>query len=344
MTAATPVETGSALLQVRNLRKFFPITEGFLRKTVGHVRAVDDVNFDVRDGETLGLVGESGCGKTTTSRCILRAMEPTSGEILFRRKSGDVVDLATMTREQLRPLRAEIQMIFQDPFGSLNPRMTLFDNVGEPLLVNGMKNRTERMDRVAELLQLVGLRAEFMHRFPHAFSGGQRQRIGIARALSTNPRLIVADEPVSALDVSVQAQVLNLLLELQKRLGLTFLFVAHDLSVVRHICDRVAVMYVGQLVELAPTKTLFSEPQHPYTAALMRAVPIPDPRLPIGEVALKGEVPSPSNPPSGCYFHPRCAYAQDRCKQEAPALREPKPGHFVRCHFAGTLDLAKLPA
>ena len=324
MTAATPVETGSALLQVRNLRKFFPITEGFLRKTVGHVRAVDDVNFDVRDGETLGLVGESGCGKTTTSRCILRAMEPTSGEILFRRKSGDVVDLATMTREHLR--------------------MTLFDNVGEPLLVNGMKNRTERMDRVAELLQLVGLRAEFMHRFPHAFSGGQRQRIGIARALSTNPRLIVADEPVSALDVSVQAQVLNLLLELQKRLGLTFLFVAHDLSVVRHICDRVAVMYVGQLVELAPTKTLFSEPQHPYTAALMRAVPIPDPRLPIGEVALKGEVPSPSNPPSGCYFHPRCAYAQDRCKQEAPALREPKPGHFVRCHFAGTLDLAKLPA
>ena len=339
MTAGAPTDAAKPLLQVRGLRKFFPITEGFLRRTVGQVRAVDDVNFDVHEGETLGLVGESGCGKTTTSRCILRAVEPTSGQILFRRKNEEIVDLASLTREELRPLRSEIQMIFQDPFGSLNPRMTLFDNVGEPLLVNGMKNRNERMDRVAELLKLVGLRAEFMHRFPHAFSGGQRQRIGIARALSTNPRLVVADEPVSALDVSVQAQVLNLLLELQSRLGLTFLFVAHDLSVVRHICDRVAVMYVGQFVELAPTKTLFSRPLHPYTAALMRAVPIPDPRLAIGEVTLKGEVPSPANPPTGCYFHPRCSHAQDRCKQEAPALREPVPGHFVRCHFAEQLDL-----
>jgi peptide/nickel transport system ATP-binding protein len=207
------------------------------------------------------------------------------------------------------------------------------------LLVNGMTNREERTDRVADLLKLVGLRPEFMHRFPHAFSGGQRQRIGIARALSTNPRLVVADEPVSALDVSVQAQVLNLLLELQSRLGLTFLFVAHDLSVVRHISDRVAVMYVGQLVELAPTKTLFSRPRHPYTSALMRAVPVPDPRIPVGEVTLKGEVPSPANPPSGCYFHPRCRFATDRCKVEAPALREPSPGHFVRCHFADELDL-----
>jgi peptide/nickel transport system ATP-binding protein len=255
----------------------------------------------------------------------------------------EIVDLASMSREQLRPLRAEIQLIFQDPFGSLNPRMTLFDNVGEPLLVNGMSNRNERMERVAELLRLVGLRAEFMHRFPHAFSGGQRQRIGIARALSTNPRLVVADEPVSALDVSVQAQVLNLLLELQERLRLTFLFVAHDLSVVRHISDRVAVMYVGQLVELAPTTTLFRRPRHPYTAALMRAVPVPDPRIRGREVTLKGEVPSPANPPSGCYFHPRCGYAEQRCRQEAPALRQSASGHFVRCHFADQLNLTTEP-
>ncbi len=339
MTASHSADTQQPLLQIRDLRKFFPITAGVFNKTVGHVRAVDDVSFDVFEGETLGLVGESGCGKTTTSRCILRAVDPTSGQILFRRKNDEIVDLAKLTREELQPLRAEIQMIFQDPFGSLNPRMTLFDNVGEPLLVNGMTNRAERTDRVADLLKLVGLRPEFMHRFPHAFSGGQRQRIGIARALSTNPRLVVADEPVSALDVSVQAQVLNLLLELQSRLGLTFLFVAHDLSVVRHISDRVAVMYVGQLVELAPTKTLFSRPRHPYTSALMRAVPVPDPRIPVGEVTLKGEVPSPANPPSGCYFHPRCRFATDRCKVEAPALREPSPGHFVRCHFADELDL-----
>ena len=339
MTASHSADTQQPLLQIRDLRKFFPITAGVFNRTVGHVRAVDDVSFDVFEGETLGLVGESGCGKTTTSRCILRAIDPTSGQILFRRKNDEIVDLAKLTREDLQPLRAEIQMIFQDPFGSLNPRMTLFDNVGEPLLVNGMTNREERTDRVADLLKLVGLRPEFMHRFPHAFSGGQRQRIGIARALSTNPRLVVADEPVSALDVSVQAQVLNLLLELQSRLGLTFLFVAHDLSVVRHISDRVAVMYVGQLVELAPTKTLFSRPRHPYTSALMRAVPVPDPRIPVGEVTLKGEVPSPANPPSGCYFHPRCRFATDRCKVEAPALREPSPGHFVRCHFADELDL-----
>ena len=340
-----PVARAAArpLLQVRNLRKFFPVTAGFFRRAVGQVRAVDDVDFDVYDGETLGLVGESGCGKTTTSRCIMRAIEPTSGRILFRRKNEEIVDLAPMTRSELRPLRAEIQMIFQDPFGSLNPRMTLLDNVGEPLLVNGMTNRAERTDRVAELLRLVGLRTEFMHRFPHAFSGGQRQRIGIARALSTNPRLIVADEPVSALDVSVQAQVLNLLLELRSRLGLTFLFVAHDLSVVRHISDRVAVMYVGQLVELAPARALFSNPRHPYTAALMRAVPVPDPRVPVAEASLKGEVPSPANPPGGCYFHPRCKFAEVRCQQEAPALREVAPGRFVRCHFAEKLDLSTSP-
>ena len=234
-------------------------------------------------------------------------------------------------------------MIFQDPFGSLNPRMTLFDNVGEPLLVNGMRSRRERMDRVAELLRLVGLRPEFMHRFPHAFSGGQRQRIGIARALATGPRLVVADEPVSALDVSVQAQVLNLLLELQSRLRLTFLFVAHDLSVVRHICDRVAVMYVGQLVELAPTDAVFSRPRHPYTAALMRAVPVPDPRVSGADAILKGEVPSPASPPSGCYFHPRCMFAEERCRTRGAALQEVTPGHFARCHFAAELELGVGP-
>jgi peptide/nickel transport system ATP-binding protein len=334
MTEATP-----PLLEVRGLRKYFPIAKGFLRRIAGHVRAVDDVSFTVNEGETLGLVGESGCGKTTVSRCILRAIDPTGGQVLYRTRDSRVVDLAPMSRQELAPFRKEIQMIFQDPFGSLNPRMTLLDNVGEPLLVNGVRNRKERTERVAELLRVVGLRPEFMHRFPHAFSGGQRQRIGIARALATNPRLVVADEPVSALDVSVQAQVLNLLLELQTSLRLTFLFVAHDLSVVRHIADRVAVMYVGQLVELAPTAVVFERPFHPYTAALMRAVPVPDPRVRNDDGILGGEVPSPAAPPAGCYFNPRCRFAEDRCRQEAPALREIVPGRFARCHFAGQLQL-----
>ena len=332
------------LLEVRNLRKFFPIRKGFARRVVGQVRAVDDVSFVIDEGETLGLVGESGCGKTTTARCILRAMAPSAGEILFRTREGRVVDLAPLAREEVRPLRPEIQMIFQDPYGSLNPRMTLFDNVGEPLLVNGLRDRRARTDRVAELLRLVGMRPEFMHRFPHAFSGGQRQRIGIARALATEPRLVVADEPVSALDVSVQAQVLNLLLELQERLHLTYLFVAHDLSVVKHISDRVAVMYVGQLVETATTVEIFSRPRHPYTAALMRAVPVPDPRVPSGDVALQGDVPSPANPPSGCYFHPRCPFAVEVCRTEPPALREVGPGHFARCHRAEELSLEGIGA
>jgi oligopeptide/dipeptide ABC transporter ATP-binding protein len=321
------------LLRVRNLRKFFPIVKGVFRRTVGHVRAVDDVGFDVHEGETLGLVGESGCGKTTTSRCILRAMAPTSGEMLYRRRDGSTVDLAPLSRRELRPLRAEIQMIFQDPFGSLNPRMTLFDNVGEPLLVNGMSNRGERMDRVAELLRLVGLRPEFMHRFPHAFSGGQRQRIGIARALSTNPRLVVADEPVSALDVSVQAQVLNLLIDLQEEYGLAFLFVSHDLAVMRHISHRIAVMYLGRIVELADKRTLFRQPLHPYTEALLSAAPIPDPARKRRRVVLQGDVPSPANPPPGCRFHTRCPYAVARCRSEDPPLREVAPGQHVACHL-----------
>ena len=326
------------VLDVRGLRKFFDIRRGFRRRVVGTVRAVDDVSFTLDEGETLGLVGESGCGKTTTARCILRAMAPSGGEILFRAADGRVVDLAPLSRKELRPLRPQIQMIFQDPFGSLNPRMTIFDNVGEPLLVNGMLRR-ERLDRVAALLELTGLRPESMHRFPHAFSGGQRQRIGIARALATEPRLVVADEPVSALDVSVRAQVLNLLLELRQRLGLTMLFVAHDLSVVKHICDRVAVMYVGQLVEQAETAALYARPRHPYTAALIRAVPIPDPRAPSGDVALAGEVANPASPPSGCYFHPRCPFVVERCRVEPPALRE-VDGHAVRCHRAEELTLS----
>jgi peptide/nickel transport system ATP-binding protein len=337
--AETPVVTPAPLLAVQHLRKFFPIQKGFSRRVVAEVRAVDDVSFEVLEGETLALVGESGCGKTTTARCVLRALVPSSGRILFRTRAGAVVDLAQLSRKELRPLRPEIQMVFQDPFGSLNPRMTLLDNVGEPLLVNGLRDRWARRERVADLLRLVGMRPEYMHRFPHAFSGGQRQRIGIARALATEPRLVVADEPVSALDVSVQAQVLNLLLELQQRLRLTYLFVAHDLGVVRHIADRVAVMYVGQLVELAPATALFDRPRHPYTAALMKAVPVPDPRVPSGDVALQGEVPNPANPPPGCYFHPRCPFAVEVCRTEKPELRVVATGHLARCHRADELTL-----
>jgi peptide/nickel transport system ATP-binding protein len=327
------------VLDVRGLAKFFEIRRGFRRRVTGTVRAVDDVSFAIAAGETLGLVGESGCGKTTTARCILRALTPSRGEIRFGAADGRVVDLAPLSRAELRPLRPQIQLIFQDPFGSLNPRMTIFDNVAEPLLVNGLRSRAARLERVAALLELTGLRPELMHRFPHAFSGGQRQRIGIARALATEPRLVVADEPVSALDVSVRAQVLNLLLDLRRRLGLTMLFVAHDLSVVKHVCDRVAVMYVGQIVEQAPTAALFARPRHPYTAALIRAVPIPDPRAPGGDVALAGEVADPADPPSGCYFHPRCPFVVDRCRVERPLLRV-VGDHAVRCHRAEELDVA----
>ena len=326
------------LLDVRGLRKYFPIRRGFLQRIVGQVKAVDDVSFVVHSGETLSLVGESGCGKTTTSRCILRAITPTSGQVLLQH-DGETLDVATLPNHRVRALRRQMQMIFQDPFSSLNPRMTLFDIVGEPLLVHGVGNVGERTDRVVELLRLVGLRPETMRRYPHAFSGGQRQRIGIARALALNPRLVVADEPVSALDVSVQAQILNLLLELQEQLGLTYLFVAHDLSVVKHISERVAVMYVGKIVETAPTATLFSRPRHPYTEALLSAVPKPDPRLRSDRIVLQGDVADPANVPSGCPFHPRCRYAQPVCSDQVPLEEEIAPGHFVRCHRAHDLTL-----
>jgi len=328
----------SVLLDVKGLKKYFPIRRGLLQKTVGLVKAVDDVTFFLNQGETLSLVGESGCGKTTTARCILRAITPTAGQVLLLH-NDEVLDVATVPKSRLQSLRRQMQMIFQDPFSSLNPRMNLFDIVGEPLLVHGVGNVQERADRVEELLRLVGLRPEYMRRYPHAFSGGQRQRIGIARALALEPRLIVADEPVSALDVSVQAQILNLLLDLQEQLGLTYLFVAHDLSVVKHISDRVAVMYVGKIVELAETKPLFANPRHPYTEALLSAVPEPDPRQRSRRIVLEGDAADPANPPSGCYFHPRCAYAQDVCRQETPRLEEIAPNHFVSCHRARELSL-----
>jgi peptide/nickel transport system ATP-binding protein len=328
------------LLDVQHLVKYFPIRRGFLRRHVGDVKAVDDISFFIREGETMGLVGESGCGKTTTGRCILRAIEPTAGTILFKDKDMGQVNVADLEKDELKRLRQNMQMIFQDPYSSLNPRMTLLQIVGEPLLVNNIARGKEMEDRVAELLRVVGLRPEYMVRYPHAFSGGQRQRIGVARALALNPQFIVCDEPVSALDVSIQAQVLNLLQDLQQQFELTYLFIAHDLSVIEHISDRVSVMYVGKLVETAATEELFLNPMHPYTEALLSSVPKPDPRMRSKRIVLEGEVADPANPPSGCYFHPRCRYAIDRCHQETPELRELEPDHFVACHRAEELSLA----
>jgi peptide/nickel transport system ATP-binding protein len=338
MTDAAAVSGKPVLLDVKGLRKHFPIRRGLLQKTVGTVKAVDDVSFFLHEGETLSLVGESGCGKTTTARCILRAITPTAGEILLS-EGGKVRDVAKMPKRELRPLRRQMQMIFQDPFSSLNPRMTIRDIVGEPLRVHGIGSPRDRTERVVELLRLVGLRPEYMQRYPHAFSGGQRQRIGIARALALSPRLVVADEPVSALDVSVQAQILNLLLDLQDKLELTLLFVAHDLSVVKHISERVAVMYVGRIVETAPTEELFATPRHPYTEALLSAVPIPDPRRRADRIVLQGDVADPANTPPGCHFHPRCPYAVAVCREQAPVQEEISPGHFVHCHRARELAL-----
>ena len=337
--AATAPAAATPLLTVTGLKKHFPIKKGFFKRTVGHVRAVDDVDFTIADGETLALVGESGCGKTTTARCILRALTPTAGSVEFRTKAGRTVDLAKLPWRALKPIRREMQMIFQDPFSSLNPRMTIAEIVSEPLVNFGIGSRSEREDRVAELLRLVGMRAEYMARFPHAFSGGQRQRIGIARALALNPRLIVADEAVSALDVSVQAQVLNLMADLRARLGLAYLFVAHDLSVVKQFSHRVAVMYVGKIAEIGATEEIFARPLHPYTAALLSAVPVADPRVRGKRVILEGEIANPANPPSGCYFHPRCRYATDKCRGEAPPLVEHLPGRRAACHYAKELKL-----
>jgi peptide/nickel transport system ATP-binding protein len=332
------------LLEVKNLKKYFPIKKGFLfTKVVGNVKAVDDVSFYIRAGETLGLVGESGCGKTTTGRLIMRAYESTSGQVLFNDKKLGMVDVTKLDSDRLRQTRMNMQMIFQDPYSSLNPRFTLLQLVGEPLLVNGVAKGADLQDRVAELLRVVGLRPEYMTRYPHAFSGGQRQRIGVARALALNPQLVVCDEPVSALDVSVQAQTLNLLQDLQSQFNLTYLFISHDLSVVEHISDRVVVMYVGKLVEYATTAELFYSPKHPYTEALLSAVPKPDPRLRSTPIVLEGDVADPANPPSGCYFHPRCRFAIERCKTEAPQLREICPEHFVSCHRADELQLLGVP-
>ena len=328
------------LLEVKNLKKYFPLKQGFLGRSAGTVKAVDGVNLHILQGETLGLVGESGSGKTTAGRTILRAFEPTEGEIIFHLQDGPPTDLAKLGSTELRAFRRHAQMIFQDPYSSLNPRMTVRDIIAEPLVAGGVAQGDEADERVREIARRCQLSLEHLRRYPHAFSGGERQRIGIARAFALHPRLVIADEPVSALDVSVQAQILNLLLDLQTQLRLTYLFVAHDLSVVKHISDRVAVMYVGRMVELAPTDKLFATPKHPYTAALLSAVPEPDPRRRAQRVVLQGEVANPANPPSGCYFHPRCAYALEVCRTQAPAWEEVSQGHFVRCHRARELQLS----
>ena len=327
------------LLEVKNLKKYFPMRHGFLGRGAGTVKAVDGINLHILQGETLGLVGESGSGKTTAGRTILRAFNPTEGEIIFHLHNGLATDIAKMDSTELRAFRRHAQMIFQDPYSSLNPRMTVRDIIAEPLIAGGVAQGDEVDERVRETARRCQLSLEHLRRYPHAFSGGQRQRIGIARALVVQPQFVVCDEPVSALDVSIQAQILNLLMDMQKELGLTYLFVAHDLSVVEHVSDRVAVMYLGRLVEVAPTAALFYQPLHPYTEALMSAIPALDPDEVMKPVILEGEIPSPANPPSGCPFHPRCPYAQDMCKQEMPAWKEYQPGHFAACHFADQLSL-----
>jgi oligopeptide/dipeptide ABC transporter ATP-binding protein len=322
------------LVEVRNLATYYPILGGVFLKEVAAVKAVDDVSLTIHCGETLGLVGESGCGKTTFGRAILRLEEPTAGKVIFKGRN-----LLACDAKEMRGLRKQMQIIFQDPFSSLNPRKTIAQIIGEPLLVHGIKKRKQREERVLYLLEVVGLRPEQMRRYPHMFSGGQRQRIGVARALALNPELIVCDEAVSALDVSIQAQVLNLLKDLQQEFGLTYLFISHDLHVVEHISDRVAVMYLGKIVELAASKELYKKPLHPYSQALLSASPMPDPKRKHKRIILKGDVPSPIDPPPGCRFHTRCIYARDLCSREEPALREIDSRHFAACHFAGDVGV-----
>jgi len=324
--------TSTPLVEVRNLVKHFPITGGVFLREVAAVKAVDGVDLAIKQGETVGLVGESGCGKSTLGRLILRLEEPTSGDILFQGES-----ILGYDHRKMRTLRKEMQIIFQDPFSSLNPRKNVAHIVGEPLYVHGMNNRREREARVLELLEVVGLKREHMRRYPHQFSGGQRQRIGVARALALNPKLIICDEAVSALDVSIQAQVINLLEDLQDEFGLTYLFISHALSVVQHISDRVAVMYLGKIVETAESDSLYREPLHPYSQALLSAAPVPDPRRKRERIVLPGDVPSPISPPPGCRFHTRCLYAEPTCKEQEPTLREIREGHFAACFFAGSL-------
>lgn len=318
----------NVLLSVKDLTKYFPITGGLFSRVVGHVKAVDGVSFDIKRGETLGLVGESGCGKTTTGRAVLRLIEPSSGQVYFEGK-----DIAKASKREMRALRREMQIVFQDPFGSLNPRMSVGEIVEEPLVIHHMGNNQERQKRVRELLEVVGLSAYHIRRYPHEFSGGQRQRIGIARSLALNPKLVVADEPVSALDVSIQSQILNLMEDLQREFGLTYLFIAHGLNVIRHISDRVGVMYLGVMMEIADADEIYKHPLHPYTEALFSAIPIPNPAVRRERIILQGDVPSPVNPPSGCRFHTRCPIAQEQCKVERPPLKESAPGHWVACHF-----------
>ncbi len=331
--------TDEYILEVKDLKQYFPIRSGWFQRVSGYIKAVDGVSFAVKRNEVLGLVGESGCGKTTVGRTILRLYAPTAGEVWYRNAAGERIDVAHLSSKQVKPLRREMRMIFQDPFSSLNPRRTVKELIGEPLVIHNIAKGKAMEERVADLMTEVGLDPNYMERYPHEFSGGQRQRIGIARTLALSPRLIVADEPVSALDVSVQAQVLNLLQGLKEQLGLTLIFIAHDLSVVEHISDRIAVMYVGKIVEMTGAERLLRQPLHPYTEALVSAVPPADPDIKTQRIILQGDVPSPANPPSGCVFHPRCRYAQDICKQQEPQLVEVEPDHFASCHFAAELSL-----
>ena len=332
-------QTNKVILETKNLYKKFPITSPFLKRTIGHVNAVNDVSFVVHEGETFGLVGESGCGKTTLGRSILRAIEPTSGNIEFLNRKDEIVKVETLNFNELKKIRRDMQMIFQDPYSSLNPRWVVQNTIAEPLVSNTDMSSRQIKERVEELMDLVGLNKRYLERYPHAFSGGQRQRIGIARALATNPRFLVCDEAVSALDVSVQAQVINLLVELQDKLKLSYLFISHDLSVIQHLSDRVGVMYLGKMVESSITSNVFNQPRHPYTEALLSAKPIADPRIKKEQIILEGEVPNPANPPSGCFFHTRCRYCTDTCKEEAPEYKEVSPGHFAACHRVDELDL-----